>query len=397
MPFDLTLTPDQLQLKENAANAFRAIVDRYPALRANERQKIAFDDVWQALVDMGFLGFLVPERYSGNDQGLFAASIVMEKLAALSLHSFAPILSTMGAAAITRFGNESLKQEILPLIANGKLKIAIAATEADAGFNVFNVQTLAEKHGDNYVINGSKIYVSGVDVTDYMLLVTRTTPLDECINRGLSKTYGMSMFLVKTDAEGLNSTPVPSHGEGVFSQFALTLNDVQVPSNYIVGKENEGAWIMFHIFNPERTLASAMALGICRYCLELACEHAKTRKVFGDTPIGAYQSIQHPLADIAIKMEAARLMTYRSAMLFDANAELSNIAEAANAAKYLSAELALSAIDAAIDVFGGKGFDEDHGIIHLWEAARLLKTAPISNALILNQIAEQQLRLPRSY
>jgi alkylation response protein AidB-like acyl-CoA dehydrogenase len=397
MPFDMSLTDDQLKLRENASNACRAIVDQYSTLRTNERQKAAFNDVWQALVDMGFMGFLLPERYNGNNQGLLAATIVMEELAALSLHSFAPILCTMGAAAITRFGNESLKQEVLPQIANGKLKIAIAATEADAGFNVFNIRTAAEKQGDNYMINGSKIYVSGVDVTDYMLLVTRTIPLEECIDRGLSKTYGMSMFLVKTDADGLRSTPVPSHGEGVFSQFALTLNDVQVPSNYIVGKENEGAWIMFHIFNPERTLASAMALGMSRYCLELACEHARNRKVFGDNPIGAYQSIQHPLADIAIKLEAAWLMTYRSAMLFDNDAELSNIAESANAAKYLSAELAVNSVDAAIDVFGGKGFDEDHGIIHLWEAARLLKTAPISNALILNQIAEQQLRLPRSY
>jgi alkylation response protein AidB-like acyl-CoA dehydrogenase len=119
--------------------------------------------------------------------------------------------------------------------------------------------------------------------------------------------------------------------------------------------------------------------------------------VFGDTPIGAYQSIQHPLADVAVMLQAARLMTYRSALLFDQGGEVSDLAESANSAKYLAAELASRAVDAAIDTFGGKGFDEDHGVIHLWEAARLLKTAPISNALILNQLAERHLELPRSY
>ena len=140
-----------------------------------------------------------------------------------------------------------------------------------------------------------------------------------------------------------------------------------------------------------------MAVGMSRYCLELACEHARRRKVFGATPIGAYQSIQHPLAEVAIRQEAARLMTYRSACLFDEQADPREVAEAANSAKYLAAQLAARSVDAAIDTFGGKGFDEDHGIIHLWEQARLLKTAPISNALILNQTAERRLGLPRSY
>ena len=151
------------------------------------------------------------------------------------------------------------------------------------------------------------------------------------------------------------------------------------------------------MFNPERTLAAAMALGISRYCLELACEHARGRKVFGDTPIGAYQAVQHPLADVAARQQAARLMVHRAAASFDREAPVAEQAASANAAKYLASELALRSVDAAIDAFGGKGFDERHGIIHLWEAARLLKTSPISNALILNQIAVRELGLPRSY
>jgi alkylation response protein AidB-like acyl-CoA dehydrogenase len=397
MALDFSLTDQQADLQRRARERFAAVRDRHRALRASRRQAVALDDVWSTLADLGFHGFLVPERYQGTGTGLVGAVLVMEELAAQGLHSFRPILLSMGAAAIAACGAEALKEEVLPSICRGALRLAIASTEEQAGFNVLNARTFAEKHGDHYIVNGSKIYISGLDITDAMLLVTRTTQREVCERQGLPKTAGLTLLLVDVASEGLSWQPVPSRGEGVMTQFALTLKDVRVPTGRLIGEEGGGAAVMFRMFNPERTLASAMALGMSRYCLEVACAHARRRKVFGDTPIGQYQSVQHPLAEIAIRLEAVRLVVRRAAWLFDQGAEGRAQAASANSAKYLAAELAIGAVDAAIDTFGGKGFDEEHGIIHLWEAARLLKTGPISNALILNQTAERVLGLPRSY
>ena len=397
MALCMSLTDEDAELQSRARNSFEAIRNRYSALRANERPQAALGDVASALTNLGYTGFLVPERYGGNDRGLLAAAMVMEALAAQGLHTFRPILLGMGTAAIARFGSDELKESVLPRIARGELNLAIASTEDEAGFNVLNVKTFAQNRGHHFAVEGTKIYVSGLDIADAMLLVARTMTREECDRRGLPKTAGLSLLLVDANAEGIERQPVPSRGEAALTQFALRLENVHVPINRLVGAEHGGAQVMFTMFNPERTLAAAMAVGMSRYCLELACEHARRRKVFGATPIGAYQSIQHPLAEVAIRQEAARLMTYRSACLFDEQADPREVAEAANSAKYLAAQLAARAVDAAIDTFGGKGFDEDHGIIHLWEQARLLKTAPISNALILNQTAERRLHLPRSY
>ncbi len=397
MDLDFSFDESLLELKRTSRGAFEKIISRHSSLNAPARQKAALDEVWNTLADLGFQGFLIPKKLGGNGRGLLAAAVVMEELGAVSLHSFRPILTTMTAAGIDKFGSEELKSDFLPGIAAGEIKTAIAATESRAGFNVFNIDTIAEKKDGDYLIDGSKTYISGVDISDHLILITRTKSLKDCLDQGLSKTYGLSVFIIDKDAEGIEITPVPSRGEGVMTQYALRFNGVYVPDSRLIGEEHQGAKVLFHVFNPERILAAAMAVGISRYCLEKACGHARERRVFKDTPIGAYQSIQHPLADLFILIEAARLLTHRAACLFDREAEIASIAESANSAKYLAAETAMKAVDAAIDAFGGKGFDEDYGIIHLLEAARLLKTSPISNALILNQIAEHSLNLPRSY
>ncbi len=322
---------------------------------------------------------------------------MIEELAALGLSNFLPILTTIDTICIAGHGSQELKQECLPAIAAGERKLCLAATEKESGFNAFAIRTFAEKQSDHYVVNGSKIYISGADVSDAILLVCRTLTAEQCAHGNLPKTAGVSLLLVDADSEGLEMTRVPSRGEGVMSQFALEFSNVRVPATRLIGEEHAGGKVMFQSFNPERILVAASTLGISRYCLGLACEHARNRKVFGETPIGAYQSVQHPLADVVAREEAVRWLTYRAACLFDSGAHPAEVAEAANTAKYLGAELAAKAVDAAIDTFGGKGFDESYGLIHLWESVRLLKTSPISGALILNQIAEHRLRLPRSY
>ena len=397
MSLEFNLPPDLTDLRQKARETFNSVNDKYSHLSANTRQKEAFNDTWQGLVDLNYTGFLIPQSFGGSDKGLLASTIVMEELASHGLHSFLPVLHAMTSVALVKFGSEAMKSDMLPQLASGKIKTAIAATEKEAGFNIFNYRTFAKLDGNDYVVNGTKIYISAADVGDYALLICRTTTLDECLEQGLPKTFGLTAFLLDLKAEGLEVIPVPSRGEGVMKQAEIKITNVRIASTGVIGESNKGTKVIFSCFNPERTLTAAMALGIGRYCLEKACEYAKERRVFGDTPIGAYQAIQHPLADVSIKLEASRLMTYKAARLFDAGAGLAEQAEGANAAKYLASKIAVRAVDTAIDTFGGKGFDEDYGIIHLLEEARLLITAPISNALILNQTAEHTLDLPRSY
>ncbi|RQV93357.1 acyl-CoA dehydrogenase [bacterium] len=397
MPLDFRLTDEQKQLVDAAQAAFTVIRERHAKLRASEIQRAALEDVWRALAELGFQGFVVPKAYGGSEKGLLASVLVLEQLGEAGLHSFLPILSSMDTVCIVKKGAEPLKQSILPDIASGELKLCFAATEEVAGFNVFNIKMFTEKQGDNYLVNGTKVYVSGLDIADYMLLVARTLTMEECRKQGLPKTHGLSLFMVDTKSKGLAKQAMPSRGEGVLTQFRLSLRDVKIPAEHLLGEEHGGAAVMFQAFNPERILSAAVATGVARYCLKLACDYAKKRKVFGDTAIGAYQSIQHPLAEVAMRIDALKWTTYRAAWQFDAGEKASAVAESANAAKFLSAEVVQKAVDAAIDCFGGKGFDEDYGVVHLLEFARFLKTSPISNALILNQTAEKVLGLKRSY
>lgn len=391
---DLTLNTDHLELQSRARDLFLRARTAYHFLHAGHRQRAAAEEVWSALRQLRFHGLLVPQEFGGTGQGLLRAAIVMEELAAQGLHSFRPILQSMAAVAVARFGSQELKARVLPRLANGDCKVAIASTEAEAGFNVLDITTQAVQHEDWYVINGSKHYISGADSADSLIVVARTRSREECERLGLPRSAGISLFHVDAREEGISMSRLPTRGEPVLSQYAVSLHDVRVPARHRVG---DGAEAMFAMFNPERILVSAMASGIARYCLEIACDRARTRRVFEETPIGTYQSVQHPLASVAIGLRSVQLLTWQAASLFDQGREGQMLAEAANAAKYLSTELVQRAVDAAIDTYGGKAFDEQYDVIHLLEAARLLKTSPISNALILNQVAERTLGLPRSY
>jgi len=196
---------------------------------------------------------------------------------------------------------------------------------------------------------------------------------------------------------GIEMRPIPTRGIEGMSQFHIYFNDVEVPAENLVGPENQGARAIFNSLNPERILASATAIGMSDYLVQRAVAYAKDRKVFRDQPIGAYQSIQHPLAEIAIQTEAARLMTYRAAWSFDRDDDPAKVGTWANMAKYLAAENAIRAADQAIQTLGGYGFSEEYGVIYYWETLRLLRTAPITKEMILNYVAQYVLDLPRSY
>jgi alkylation response protein AidB-like acyl-CoA dehydrogenase len=198
-------------------------------------------------------------------------------------------------------------------------------------------------------------------------------------------------------SKGIKLYKLNTRGIEGMNQFTVVFEDVEVPEENLVGEENQGVFVMFNGLNPERILAGAGALGLTEFCLQRAVEYAKQRCVFGERPIGSYQAIQHPLADVKIRQEAVRLVVYKAAWAYDKNLPPQEVMFLANSSKYLAAELLLMAVDRAIQTYGGAGFVEDNFLILLWDSARLLKTAPLSNEMILNLTAEHILGLPRSY
>lgn len=393
MPLDFSLAPEQEALRARAREALRPL--RGWAGRGGQEDFL--EESWRALSGAGLLGAVVPEEHGGSGAGLLALALGLEELGAVGLPSMLPILTAAGSMAVARHGSEALQRRLLPGVATGERRFCLVLTEPEAGFNVFRIRTRAERQGDGYRLTGGKIYTSGADLADYALVLARSTSYEECVERGLPKTAGLSWLLVDTRSQGLRKTRLPTRGEGTLRQFALDFEGVEVPAENLVGAEGEGVKVLLDLVNPERVLVAALLVGTAQHCLEVASEHARNRRVFDDVPIGRYQSIQHPLAEARIRQEAVRLLVWRAASAFESGANPKEVSHLGNAAKFLAAELADKALNAAINTLGGRGFDERAGLIHLLEIVALLKVAPISSNLILNQTAEQALGLPRSY
>ncbi len=370
--------------------------------RKSELQRMVDDsvfpeDMWRTFADVGLLGCLVPEQYGGSDVGLLPLALGFEKIASMGISPNILLVTCMDAACLARNASDAIKERYLPGIVSGDTKFCFAITEADAGTNSFNMKTRAERHGDNFVISGSKTYISGVEIADYMLLVARTTSLEESRKTDMGQYHGLSLFVVPTDAPGIEKHLIPvGFNEGV-GQYTLFLDRVEVPADQVVGEIDMGALVMFNSLNPERILAAAMCSGMSQHSLEVATAYAKDRKVFRDTPIGAYQGIAHPLAMCKAEHEAARMMMLKAAWAFDQHWDSGKVGSLANMSKLLNSESALHSVDAAMETLGGAAFIRESGLLNQWNGARLLKTAPVSKEMILNFIAEWELGLPKSY
>jgi acyl-CoA dehydrogenase len=398
MALDFELSQQQQLIRKAARDVIRTFEPRRKELREKVIRRREFPrDVWDALAGAGFMGSFIPAEYGGTGLGLLAMAFAIEEMAALGFGNALMVLTAMDALCILRNGPEDVRREFLPRIADGSLTFCFALTEADSGSNTFRIRTRAEKKGDLYVVNGSKTFISGWDVADYALLAVRTTSLREAREQGMPKQFGLSLFVVDTKAPGVTAQVIPTRGIEGLNQFTVFFDDVEVPAGRLVGQENGGAVALFLALNPERILAAATAVGMTDYSLKIAVDYARERKVFGDRPIGAYQAIQHPLAEVKIYQDAVRLLTYRAAWAYDKNMSPLDVGVYANMAKYLAAELALMAVDRSIETLGGNGFSDDFGLGDLWDVARLLRTAPVSKEMILNHIAEHVLELPRSY
>jgi alkylation response protein AidB-like acyl-CoA dehydrogenase len=340
-------------------------------------------ELWRALGEHGFAGINVPEAYGGGGAGLVELAIVCEESAAQGCPLLLLLVSSaISGEVIATYGTEEQRKEWLPRLATGQGKVVFAITEPEAGSNTHKLATTATREGAEYVLNGQKYYISGVDEADAVLVVART-----------GEPGRLSMFIVDTDAPGLVKQPLPVSVMLPERQFTLHFDDVRVGADRLVGVEGEGFAQVFHGLNPERVTGAAVCVGIGRYALRKAAEYARTRVVW-EQPIGAHQGVSHVLAKAKIEVELAALMTARAAWLHDHGEPAG---EAANMAKYAAAEAALAAVDAAIQTHGGNGLSVEYGLVPYWGLARLLRIAPVNREMILNYVAQHSLGLPRSY
>jgi alkylation response protein AidB-like acyl-CoA dehydrogenase len=397
MPLDFALSEEHQLIRSAVKQMLKPFQSRRQEFRDMGRNGQFPEELWQGFASVGLTGALIPEEYGGNGMGLLALTLGFEEVCANGFSPGLMLVVGMDTACIVRNGSEEQKRDFLPKIANGTRKLCFAVTEPTAGTNTFEVQTTARRNGDSYVINGQKMFITGVDVADYMLLVARTTTLEELEQQKKPKSHGLSLFLVDTKSDGIEKQPIAIPLSEELNQYQLFFDDLHVPAGNLLGEEDKGVLAMFNSLNPERILAAAICTGMAQHALDKAVSYAKERKVFGDQPIGAYQAISHPLAETKVLLEATRLMAYRAAWAFDQGLDPLEVGTYANMAKLMGADLAIKAVDHAIETHGGLGFAEETGLIGQWSGARLLKTAPVSREMILNYVAEWNLGLPRSY
>ncbi|WP_159328749.1 acyl-CoA dehydrogenase family protein [Streptomyces tendae] len=347
--------------------------------------------LWQAAAKLGYIGVNLPEAYGGGGAGITELSLVLEELGAAGNPLLMMIVSpAICGTVIARFGTEEQKREWLPPLADGTRLMAFGITEPDAGSNSHRITTTARRDAvtGDWILTGRKVFVSGVDIADATLIVGRT----EDARTGKLK---RCLFIVPRDAPGFERRAIDMELNAVERQFELTLDDVRLPADALVGDEDAGLLQLFAGLNPERVMTAAFGIGMGRYALSRALEYARERTVW-KTPIGAHQAIAHPLAQAHIDLELARLMMQKAAHLYDAGDDV-GAGEAANMAKYAAGEACVKAVDQAVHTLGGNGLTREYGLARLITASRVARIAPVSREMILNYVSHQTLGLPKSY
>jgi len=350
------------------------------------------EDFWKSLVEAGFTGIVVPERYGGGGMGMFEMLLAMETLVSegcgLGGEWFLCLSAIFGGLSIVKHGSEAQKEKYLPQIAKG-MEFCLALTEADAGTNTLNIKTTAVLEGDVYRVNGQKMFISGADRARGMLLVTRTTPADKAQKR----TLGLSLFLVDLPDSAVEVIPIEKHGINYSKTCEVYISDLRLPKENLLGEADKGWYLVLDTLNPERMSFSAAACGLGILAINKAVEYAKERKVF-EAPIGAHQAIQFPLAEAKAKIEAARLLNYKAAWLYDQGKEC---AAEANMAKVAAVDAGIAAVYHAMQTFGGYGYAVEYDVERWWREVNLIRLAPVTHQMALAFIGQHVLGLPKSY
>lgn len=384
------LTDEQKMLVQTASEIAGDFGPEY--WREKDKANAFPEEFWKALVEAGFVGIVIPEKYGGGGMGMSDMILAMETLTSESCGLagtwFLCLTAVFGGLSLVKHGSEGQKEKYLPRIAAG-LEFCLALTEPDAGTNTLNTQTMAVKENGEYVINGRKTFISGADRAKGMILVTRTTPIE----KAAKKTLGLSLFVVDLPNSAVEVAPIEKHGIHYSKTCDVYISDLHVPEESLLGEADKGWYQVLDTLNPERMSFSAAAGGIGLLAIRKAVEYAKKRNVFG-APIGSYQAIQFPLADVKAKIEAARLLNYKAALLYDRGKPCG--AEA-NMAKVAAVEAGTEAVYHAMQTFGGYGYAVEYDVERWWREINLIRLAPVTHQMALAFIGEHVLGLPKSY
>jgi acyl-CoA dehydrogenase len=387
---DFALSPEQEAIREAVAGVCAGFDDAYWL----ERDRVGGfpHDFHRAMADAGWLGICIPEEYGGSGLGITEATIMMEAIAASGAGmsgATAVHLNIFGLNPVVVFGTPEQKARMLPPIASGAVKACFGVTEPTTGLDTTRLKTRAERRGDRYIVNGQKVWISTAQVADTILLLARTTPIEQCRNPA----DGISLFYTPLDRTRASVREIEKMGRKAVDSNEVFFEDFEVPVEDRIGEEGQGFRQILHGLNPERVLIAAEAVGIGRAALRRAADYARERVVFG-RPIGQNQSVQHPLAQDWMALEAAWLMCLNAAWRYDRGLESG---AQANAAKYLSAEAGMKACQNAVMTHGGFGYAKEYHVERFLREAMIPWIAPVSPNLVCCYIAERVLGLPKSY
>lgn len=387
---DFNLTEDQRAIR----SAVEAIMEDFPDAYWEEKDRNHEfpQEFYDAFVASGFLGITIPEQYGGAGLGITEAALTMGAVAGsgagltggTTVH-----VGIFGMTPVVKFGSEAMKEKYLPALVRGELHVCFGVTEADAGTDTTHITTTARRDGDHYVINGKKVWTSKAEQSSKCMLLTRTTPIEQCKR----KSDGMTLFLADLDPSAVTIRPIPKMGRNAISSCEVFYDNLRVHVSDRVGEEGEGFRYLLDGLNAERILVAYQAIQLGKRAIERATQYAKERIVFG-RPIGQNQGVQFPLADSLAKLEAAELLTLKAAWLYDNNLPCGDLA---NIAKYLGTEAGFEATDRAIQTHGGFGYAREYHVERYFREARVWRIAPISQNLVLSYIGERMLGLPRSF
>jgi acyl-CoA dehydrogenase len=389
---DFLLSDDQKMIADTA----RKVGDRFGPeyWRDLDANKSFPKEFWAAVCEAGLCGVALPEQYGGAGLGMLEMAVIVEALSGggggSTVGQLFMINPIFGGVSIARFGSEAMKSELLPKIVGGEINCCMALTEPDAGSNSLEITTFAARDGNGWRLNGRKIWITAVDSAQKMLVVARTTKPQEVRRR----TDGLSMFIIDVEREGLSFAPIEKLGTNTLSSCSIYFENVRVNGSELVGTLDKGWHELLDVLNTERIVTTAGLVGAADFAVRQAVAYANERRVFANKPIGAYQGIQFPLAQSFAEIECARLMNYKAASLFDKGLPYGS---EANIAKLIASQAASAAIEHAMQTLGGMGYAKETHLERLWRDARLFRFAPISEQMILNFIAMQNLGLPRSY
>ncbi len=385
---DFTLSPEQQLIHDYGGKLAQSFDHKYWLEKARKNEFP--EDMWRQAADDGFAGLMVDEAYGGAGLGLLEMSLFIEGLSNAGVPLLMYVVGpTMSMGHINLHGTEEQKSRYLPDAAAGKTLFCFAITEPNAGSNSMRIQTIAKPNGERFKLSGSKVFITGVDVCDYAIVVARTTPFDQ-VKR---KTDGFIVFIVDLKTKGVDFHPIDMNMILPERQFTMFFDEVDLGPEDVVGEVGKGFETLFDLLNPERVTVAALSCGIGRFAIEKAAAYASERVVF-DGPIGAYQGVQHPLAVAKTQVEMSSLIMRQAACQYDQGEEAG---AASNMAKYAAAEASIMAVEAALQAHGGNGFTNEYGIYDLYSLARLMRTAPLNREQILNYIGERVLGMPRSY